>query len=119
VKVWKLWIVVVALVSGPWYGLLKHPQWNRVTWIPFHGAEDKPRDMAVNFVLWLPFGWSFVDDRPSLKRVAKACAVALAVSCSVESAQLYFRLRDPSATDVFMALCGTATSALACAAIRS
>ena len=47
-KAWKWWIVVVALASGPWYGLTSTPQWSRVTWMPFLGKEDKPGDMAAN-----------------------------------------------------------------------
>ena len=56
---WPLWILVVVIASGPWFGVVRHPQWKRVTWIPFQGKEDKPRDILVNFLLWVPFGWSF------------------------------------------------------------
>ena len=52
------------VASGPWYGVVREPQWSRVTWIPFHGAEDKPRDMVVNVLLFVPFGWSFAKSRP-------------------------------------------------------
>ena len=109
-RLWKVWIVVIAVASGPWYGLSHHAQWQRVTWIPFRGAEDKPRDIAVNFLMWVPFGWSFVAQRPSAKRVAQAAALAASLSLAVEIPQLYFRLRDPSATDVYMGVCGTVAS---------
>jgi glycopeptide antibiotics resistance protein len=40
-------------------------------------------------------------------------AAATLVSIAVELPQLFFRLRDPSATDVVMAICGTCAGALA------
>ena len=110
-KLWIWWIAVVFVASGPWYGIVKRPQWDRVTWIPFPGFEDKPRDVAVNVLLWMPFGWSFAAGRPGSKRIAQALAVAAAVSLTAETSQLFARLRDPSATDVTMALVGTAAGA--------
>ena len=47
---WPLWVLVIAVVSGPWFGVVREPQWSRVTWVPFLGFEDKPRDMVVNFL---------------------------------------------------------------------
>ena len=105
--------MVVAIVSGPWYGIVREPQWQRVTWIPFRGFEDKPQDIVANFLLWIPFGWSFAASAPVMRRVAKAVALAFVVSIAVEAPQLFYRLRDPSATDVLMAICGTAAGSLA------
>ena len=34
---WPLWVVVIAVVSGPWFGIVTRPQWERVTLVPFHG----------------------------------------------------------------------------------
>lgn len=112
-KFWKWWILVVLAVSAPWFGVVRAPQWKRVTWIPFSGAEDKPRDVAANFLLYVPFGLSIAYDRDNTRRVGAAVLAALALSLSVEMAQLFFRLRDPSATDVLMAVCGSAAGALA------
>lgn len=111
-KLWKWWVIVVLAVSGPWYGLARTPQWNRVTWIPFRGAEDKPRDVAANFLLFVPFGLSFAGDARGRHAIAASALAAAAVSLPVETAQLFFRLRDPSATDVLMAVCGSAAAAL-------
>lgn len=119
---WPFWILVIAVASGPWFGVVSHPQWNRVTWIPFHGAEDKPKDVLVNFLLFVPFGWSFAKSpafaRPTggsrASRVTLgAIATAAIVSIAVETPQLFYRLRDPSATDVVMAMCGAAAGSLA------
>jgi glycopeptide antibiotics resistance protein len=113
-KLWMWWIFVVVVVSGPWYGVVREPQWGRVTWLPFHGFEDKPRDVAANFLLFLPFGWSFAMSRPRTPRtVVAALAWSAAVSLAVEIPQLFYRLRDPSATDVFMAMCGSGAASLA------
>jgi hypothetical protein len=37
----------------------------------------------------------------------------MAVSIAVEIPQLFYRLRDPSATDVFIAMCGSIAGSLA------
>jgi glycopeptide antibiotics resistance protein len=112
-KLWKLWILVVVVVSAPWFGVVRHPQWTRVTWIPFTGEEDRPRDVAANFLLYVPFGLSLAHDRGARHGVAAAALAALAVSLPVETSQLFFRLRDPSATDLLMAVCGSAAGSLA------
>lgn len=114
---WPFWILVVIMVSGPWFGVVREPQWSRVTWIPFHGFEDKPRDMVVNFLLFVPFGWSFVRSRPGANGIMLASVSGGAISLMVEVPQLFFRLRDPSATDVLMAICGAAAGALASQAV--
>ena len=103
----------MAIASGPWFGIVREPQWSRVTWIPFHGREDRPRDMLVNFLMFVPFGWSFSKSRAGAKGLLVSMGAAAAVSMAVEIPQLYFRLRDPSATDVVMAICGTAGGSLA------
>ena len=110
---WAWWVLVVIAVSGPWYGVTRAPQWRRVTWIPFHGAEDKPQDMAANFILWVPFGLSFARERRGAARVAAAVAATLGISCAVEAAQLFFVLRDPSATDVVVGALGSAAGSVA------
>jgi glycopeptide antibiotics resistance protein len=116
-KLWKWWMLVVIAASGPWYGLLREPQWHRVTWIPFTGAEDKPRDVVANFLMLVPFGWSLASDRRRAHPIASAIAASAVLSATVEVAQLFYRLRDPSATDVLMAMCGSAAGSLAAQAL--
>ena len=113
IRSWPFWIVVVAVASGPWFGFVREPQWSRVTWIPFYGFEDKPKDMLVNFLLFVPFGWSFVKSLSATNAVWLTLAAAALVSIAVEVPQLFFRLRDPSATDVVMAVCGACAGSLA------
>src|SRR3954470_14996255 len=117
-KLWVWWIVVALAVSGPWFGFASEPQWQRVTWIPFNGAEDKPRDIAANFLLFVPFGWSFGGGRRGAAALATTVAAGLAVSLCAEVPQLFYRLRDPSATDVLMAMCGSAAGSVAAQAFH-
>jgi glycopeptide antibiotics resistance protein len=112
-RLWKWWVLIIVIVSGPWFGITRHPQWTRVTWIPFTGAEDKPRDVATNFLLFVPFGLSYARSRRRGSAVAPTVLAALVVSLAVEIPQLFYKLRDPSATDVFMAICGSAAASLA------
>jgi glycopeptide antibiotics resistance protein len=109
-KLWKWWILVVVVVSGPWFGIVREPQWQRVTWMPFAGFEDKPQDIVANFLLWVPFGFSFAGG--PRRGIADALLAALCLSLAVEIPQLFYVLRDPSATDVLMAVCGTAGGAM-------
>ena len=109
---WPLWIVVIAVASGPWFGIAARPQWERVTLVPFHGFEDKPRDVLVNFLLFVPFGWSVAKSLPARGRIGAAILAAAVVSICVETPQLFYRLRDPSATDVVMAMCGAAAGSI-------
>ena len=113
VRSWPLWILVIAVASGPWFGIVSHPQWDRVTWIPFRGFEDKPRDVVVNFLLFVPLGWSLAKTRQERGKVGTAVLAAALVSIAVEIPQLFYKLRDPSATDVVMAMCGAAAGSLA------
>jgi glycopeptide antibiotics resistance protein len=113
IRSWPFWVLVVAVASGPWFGVVHEPQWSRVTWIPFQGFSDKPRDMLVNFLLFVPFGWSFVKSRSVAHGIWLTMAAAAIVSLAVEIPQLFFRLRDPSATDLVMAVCGACAGSLA------
>ena len=110
---WPLWVVVIGFVSGPWFGIVRHAQWDRLTLIPFSGSEDKPKDMAVNMLLFVPFGWSFAKSRNGRGSTAAAIGAAALVSIAVEIPQLFYKLRDPSATDVTMAMIGAAAGSLA------
>jgi glycopeptide antibiotics resistance protein len=112
-KAWHWWFLIVVAVSGPWFGIVREPQWQRVTWVPFHGLDDKPRDMAANLLMWIPFGLTFARDRRGAGRVAIVVLASLGLSLVAEVPQLFYRLRDPSATDVVMAMCGSAAGALA------
>jgi glycopeptide antibiotics resistance protein len=117
-KLWMWWVLVVILVSGPWFGVTREAQWQRVTWIPFHGFEDKPQDIVANFLLFVPFGMSFGASRRGLAGVRAAIGAAFILSLLVEIPQLFYVLRDPSATDVLMAVCGSGAGSFAAQAFH-
>lgn len=118
-KLWKWWVLVVMVVSGPWFGVTSKPQWDRVTWIPFLGKEDKPSDMAANILMFVPFGWSYIAGRPSRRGLASAIGAGALVSFCAEAPQLFFLSRDPSATDLLMGVVGTVVGAMARRAWRT
>ena len=107
-KLWKWWVLVVLLISGPWFGFVPRPQWWTVNWVPFADPADKPRDLLQNVLLFVPFGWSFECDRRRRRALAGGHAVAAVISVAAEATQLFSVARFPSATDVLMALLGTA-----------
>ena len=106
-KFWQAWVLVIFIGSGPWFGVLREPQWDHVTWIPFTSRNDKPSDMIINALMFLPLGWTFKARRRGLAGTATVLLMALAVSISAESMQLYCARRDPSATDVATNTIGT------------
>jgi glycopeptide antibiotics resistance protein len=105
------WIALIFVISGPWYGLLRSPQWARVTWVPFTGSEDKLRDMLVNAAMFVPLGWTFKSRHRGVAGTACVVAAAVLVSFAAESMQLYCAKRDPSATDMVMNAVGTLAGA--------
>jgi glycopeptide antibiotics resistance protein len=111
VKFWQAWVVLIFVASGPWWGVLDRPQWSRVTWVPFTSRDDKPRDMLVNTLMFVPLGWTFKTKRRGVAGTLAVVATTLTVSLGAESMQLFCRLRDPSATDVVMNTVGTLAGA--------
>ena len=106
-RFWRAWVLLIFIGSGPWYGVLTRPQWDRVTWVPFTSAADKISDQLVNTLMFVPLGWTFKSRRRGFAGTLIVLATAAAVSVSAESMQLFCKDRDPSATDVVMNICGT------------
>jgi glycopeptide antibiotics resistance protein len=107
-KLWKWWVLVVLIISGPWFGLVRRPQWSRVNWVPFADPADKPKDLLQNVLLFVPFGWSYGSGRTRRPALAGALALAFAISALAEFTQLFSMERYPSTSDVLMAVLGTA-----------
>lgn len=105
---WKWWVVVVLIISAPWFGFAPRPQWGDVNWVPFADPADKPRDLLQNLFLFVPFGWSYASSRPRRIALVGALALGALISAVGESTQLFSSARYPSATDVLMAVLGTA-----------
>ena len=90
------------MVSFP-LGLTTTPQWHRVHLVPFSDPADKLADLAINLLLFVPFGASFASRAGRLRWLPLAAA---AVSASAELSQLFSTVRYPSGTDVVYAIVG-------------
>jgi glycopeptide antibiotics resistance protein len=113
IPLWIWWIPVLWLASFP-LGLTASPQWDRVHLIPFTDPADKVRDLVVNIVFFLPFGYSFARDR-GLVWLPLAAGL---VSTMAEGSQLFSTVRYPSGTDVLYAVVGAMAGGLAAAILR-
>lgn len=109
---WMWWIPVVVGLSLPVIGFTRHPQWQRVHIVPFSDPEDKLRDQVVNIAMFVPFGYLYARPRRLPRALIGALAWAVVVSAGAEATQVFSTARDPSGTDVSMALVGTAIGAL-------
>ena len=105
-RLWLLWIPLVWLLSFPWIGFTSDPQWDRVNLVPLTGPGDKPRDIAANFMLFVPFGYSVARRRTLAWGLARAAGLAAIVSFSAEAMQVFSTARYPSATDLTVAILG-------------
>jgi glycopeptide antibiotics resistance protein len=112
IRAWAWWIPVVVGVSLPVIGFTTTPQWDRVHLIPFSDPEDKPRDELLNVAMFVPFGYLFARERRMPRALVRAMATAAIVSIGAETTQLFSIDRNPSATDVSMAIVGTAIGSL-------
>lgn len=109
---WIWWVPVVFAVSLPVVGFTRQPQWDRVHLTPFSDPEDKLRDQLVNIALFVPFGYLHGRRRGRGAAVPGAMALAALVSAGAEATQLFSVQRNPSATDVLMAMAGAAAGSL-------
>jgi glycopeptide antibiotics resistance protein len=109
---WAWWSLIVVGLSLPLFGFTPHPQWNRVHVIPFSDPDDKPRDQLANIALFVPFGYLFARGRPMPRAVLGAVMAAALVSTGAEATQLFSTRRNPSGTDVSMAIVGAAAGSV-------
>ena len=94
------WTALILLVVLPWANFQNHAHWQRVAWIPFVSAPLKVRDIYVNVLLYVPWGFFLFRQMPdALRRPWCVFALAAILSLSSEAAQLYSHGRFPSATD--------------------
>jgi len=104
--VWFWWIVLVWIVSVPWFSFTRVPQWKRVHAVPFRDPADKIRDVGANVLLFVPIGYSMAGRRRAAAGIVLGVATAAAVSLSAEATQLFSTRRYPSATDVASGVLG-------------
>jgi glycopeptide antibiotics resistance protein len=115
VPLWVWWIPVVFAASAP-LAPTGTPQWHRVHALPFSDPDDKVTDLAVNVLLFLPFGYSFAR---SAGRTALVLPVAAATSIGAEAMQVFSMVRNPSGTDVVYAMVGAVVGAAAARMFRT
>ncbi|MCC6140557.1 MAG: VanZ family protein [Nitrospira sp.] len=109
---WILYSVLI-LASGI-YGsvFVGHSHWDYVIWVP---PLEEIRsfgfwlDIIVNFALYIPFAFLYLQHRNSNTRSALVTAMLLGLllSCAVELYQLYSHNRRPSPLDIICNLSGT------------
>ena len=96
-----LWTGLIVLAVVPWANYQDHSHWPRVGWIPFVSSVVKVRDIAVNLLLYVPWGYFCARSFPAASRRAwVVVGLASALSIITEASQIYSHGRFPSATDV-------------------
>ncbi len=94
------WTALILLVVLPWASFQPHTHWQSVGWIPFVSPPIKARDVLVNILLYVPWGYFYVRHMPEqLRRLWLVVVFAAVLSLATEAAQLYSHGRFPSATD--------------------
>jgi glycopeptide antibiotics resistance protein len=99
---WRFWAwtALILVVVLPWANFQNHTHWQRVAWIPFVSPPVKVRDVIVNVLLYVPWGYLYIRHMPEgLKRPWLALVFAASLSVASEGAQLFSHGRFPSATD--------------------
>lgn len=107
-----LWTGVILLLVLPWTTFQDHTHWQRVAWIPFISPPVRLRDVVVNVLLYVPWGYLFVRQMPyATRRIWIVVMLAAVLSFSTEAAQLYSHGRFPSATDLICNILGALAGA--------
>jgi glycopeptide antibiotics resistance protein len=110
-----VWALVIVAGVLPWLSFQDHAHWARIGWIPFASPPVRVRDIVLNAVLYLPFGWWFGRRSGSTggAHVTRAALWAFGLSIMTEATQIYSHGRFPSMTDVVMNTTGAALGAAA------
>ena len=74
VPLWAWWVGLVFVLSMPWPGFTREPQWRRLNLVPFSDPTDKPRDFILNTGLFIPFGFSFFKNYRGRSRLLTTVA---------------------------------------------
>jgi glycopeptide antibiotics resistance protein len=116
------WVIIILLgTTLPWHTIHPQPQlqWWRIDWSPFHSGALRPRvifDVAVNVVLYLPFGYlcrRWVGQRDGAMTFVYVIGMAAALSCCTEFVQIFNPVRFPAMADVVMNVTGALLGAWA------
>jgi glycopeptide antibiotics resistance protein len=114
-----LWTIVIIGGVVPWFSMTGHAHWPRIGWIPFASPPVRLRDIALNLVLYLPFGWfSRPGGRTAFRQVLHASMLACGLALTTEATQVFSHGRFPSMTDVVMNSIGAGLGAMGSAGRR-
>ena len=103
-------IALIVAIIVPWGDLQDHSHWSNIGWIPFVSPPIRRRDIVANVLLFMPLG---VGAALGFRRgLAVAGGLALALSMTGETIQVYTHSRFPSATDVVCNVAGAVAGAL-------
>jgi VanZ family protein len=100
----------------PWSSYQPHAHWSRVVWVPLTTPPPLTAgDVVLNVVLYAPLGWLYARWVATSRARMAAGAIGLAVllSVSTETTQVYSHGRFPSMTDVILNVGGALAGALA------
>lgn len=99
-----LWMCGMTLViTLPWSTLQDYAQWERVRWVLFMDTAFNPRDIGLNVVAFLPFGFllgSELAERRRLDLVWWVVVSAALLSMTGEIYQLFNPRRYPTTIDI-------------------
>ena len=104
-------VALIAAIIVPWGDLQDHSHWAKIGWIPFVSGPLRRRDILANVLLFMPLGaGAALGFRGGVAAVA---GLALTLSLTGETIQVYTHSRFPSATDVVCNVAGAVLGALA------
>ena len=114
------WVIIIVLgTTLPWHTIHPAPQWWRIDWSLFPSGALGRRilfDVAVNVVLYLPFGYLFrqwVEQKSGRMIFAYVIGMAAALSCCTEFLQIFNPARFPAMADVIINVTGAMLGAWA------
>jgi glycopeptide antibiotics resistance protein len=114
------WVIVIIFgTTLPWHTLYLQPQWWRIDWLPFHSGTLRPRlifDIAVNVVMYLPFGYlcrQWIKSTGGRMTFVYVVGIAVGLSCCTEFIQIFNAVRFPAVADVVMNVTGALLGAWA------
>ena len=92
------WILIIIALVVPWRRFTDHTHWARIDWTPFIDDPLRIRDIVVNTLMYLPFGyWHRRSGAPTLRRTLVS---AIALSVVTECSQVFSHGRFPTSADV-------------------
>lgn len=91
-------LIAVGAMTLPAAGLTRHPDWNRIEWIPFHDPTASAADLLANVFLFLPLG--LFMQKVARWALWKTVLVGVALSFFGEFYQVFCVDRHPDSTDI-------------------